>query len=141
VEYRKLSEPPVKIVESRDYLADLERKYPSLKYRREAVKQWFNPDTKVFFDAEELEKEKMLKQILERRDFTSFQIFFVVQKTSEGAGETMYELMDASFKNIGGKTITGFAHTFHSNLEYMTRLGLQMRRLEYLEAVGYSYIS
>ncbi len=134
-----MEEPPARIIESREYLADLERKYSGLKYRKEAVKRWFNPDTKVFFDAEESENESILKQILEHHDFTSFQIFFVVRKTVEG-GEATYELMDASFKNIGGKTITGFAHTFHANLEYMTRLGLQMRRLEYLEAVGYSYI-
>ncbi len=135
-----MSESPAKIVESREYLAGLERKYSGLKYRREAVKRWFNPDTRVFFDAEESEKDSMLKQILGRHDVSSFQILFVVRKTVEG-GEATYELMDASFKNIGGKTITGFAHTFHANLEYMTRLGLQMRRLEYLEAVGYSYIS
>lgn len=134
-----MSEPPVKIIESREYLADLDLKYPGLKYRREAVKRWFNLDTKVFFDAEGPENESMLKQILERRDFASFQILFVVRKTVEG-GEATYELMDASFKNLGGKTITGFAHIFHSNLEYMTRIGLQMRRLEYLETIGYSYI-
>lgn len=135
-----MSESPAKIVESREYLAGLERKYSGLKYSREAMKRWFNPDTKVFFDAEGVEKESLLKQILERHDFSSFLILFVVRKTVEGGVEATYELMDASFKNIGGKTITGFAHTFHANLEYMTRLGLQMRRLEYLEAVGYSYI-
>ncbi|MCL4436254.1 MAG: hypothetical protein M1503_02675 [Thaumarchaeota archaeon] len=134
-----MSELPDKIVESNKYLADIERKYLGLKYRREAVKRWFNPATSVFFDAEESGKEVTLKQILGRPDFSSFQIFFVVRKTME-SGEAAYELMDASFKNIGGKTITGFAHTFHANLEYMTRLGLQMRRLEYLEAIGYSYI-
>lgn len=135
-----MAESLVKIIESREYLADLERKYPGLKYRRESVKRWFHSDTRVFFDAEEAEKEITLKQILERHDFSSFQILFVARKTVEGGVEATYELMDASFKNIGGKTITGFAHTFHANLEYMTRLGLQMRRLEYLEAVGYSYI-
>ncbi len=135
-----MAEPPVKTVESRAYLVDLEQKYSGLKYRKEGVKRWFDPDTKVFFEAAESEKDNMVKQILERRDFSSFQVFFIVRKTAEG-GESTYELMDASFKNLGGKTITGFAHTFHANLEYMTRLGLQMRHLEYLEAVGYSYVA
>lgn len=121
------------IIASQVYLEELRQKYQGLKYREEGVKRWFHRETKVFFDTDEAEKEEALKRILSRRDFSSFTVLFIVK----GGGGC--ELMDAGFKNLGGKTVTGFAHVFHANLEYMTRLGLQMRRLEYLGCAGYSY--
>ncbi|MFQ6135237.1 MAG: hypothetical protein ACE5KU_05425 [Nitrososphaerales archaeon] len=127
-----------KIISSREYLEELKGRYSGLKYREEVLKKWFYPEEKVFFDAEEEEKEESLKRVLNRKDFASFMVFFIVRRGGEEGKN--YEVMNSSFKNLGGKTVTGFAHTYHVNLEYMTRLSIQMRRLEYLECVGYSYV-
>jgi hypothetical protein len=129
---------PTRIIESNEYVEGLKEHYPRLKCREGALRRWFHTETNVFFDAEEAGLEEALKKVLDRSDFPSFKAFFIVQRMEEEGH--VFELMDATFKNIGGKTITGFAHTFHANLEFMTSLSLQMRRLKYRECVGYSYV-
>jgi len=48
--------------------------------------------------------------------------------------------MDASFKNIGAETLEHFITRFHSQLELLTKLGVQGAGLDYLECVGHSYV-
>lgn len=130
-----MSEELSGIVPSREYVEGLKGRYPGLKYREEVLRRWFCPAEKIFFDVDEgEERTEGLKKVLNRRNFASFTVFFVVRRGSEE-----YELMNSSFKNLGGKTMANFANTYYVNLEYMTRLSVQMRRLEYLECVGFSY--
>jgi len=132
-----MAEDRVKVVPSRYYLERLSDRYEGLRYREGLVRRWFCEDKKVFFDCEEgEEKVACLRRLLERRELKAFTVIFIVKRGVEGE----YELMNASFSNIGSRTIGGFSEFYHLNLEFMTKLSLQARSLDYVECVGYSYI-
>ena len=102
----------------------------------EILRQWFYREEEIFFDSTEKQSEEnALEAVLTRRDFTSFIVFFII-KNSDGG----YELMSSSFKNLGRKTISNFANTYRVNLEFMTRLSVQMRKLDYVKCIGFSYV-
>jgi len=88
----------------------------------------------IFFDCREADNQVCLQGILRKTGFEAFTIFFVVKEASG-----TYKLMDASFRNLGTETLEHFISRFHSQLESMTKLGVQAAGLEYVECIGHSY--
>jgi len=123
------------IIPASVYVESLRQKYPSLDIPSYKLREWFSKNHMVFFDCRERDKTACLGAILKKTDFESFTIFFVV-KESSGA----YRFMDASFRNLGSETLEHFITRFHSQLESMTKLGVQATGLEYVECVGHSYL-
>jgi len=89
----------------------------------------------VFFNCEKPDKEDCLQTVLKYPGYTAFVIFFVAKEQNG-----RYKLMDASFRNLGTETLEHFITRFHSQLESMTKLGMQATGLEYVECIGHSYV-
>jgi len=123
------------ITAARVYVESLRQKYPDLDVPVYKLREWFSNTHQVFFDCEETDKQACLQRILKKTDFEAFTIFFVV-KDSKGA----YVLQDASFRNLGSETLEHFIVRFHSQLESMTKLGVQATGLEYVECAGHGYV-
>jgi len=117
------------------YLESLRQKYPSLDIPFYKLRPWFSKANKVFFDCREQDKIACLQTILKESNFEAFTIFLVIREQSG-----IYRFMDASFRNLGSETLEHFITRFHSQLESMTKLGIQATRSEYIECVGHSYV-
>lgn len=122
------------ILPAQDYAQLLRQKYLELDFPAYKLRKWYSPKHQVFFDCKEPDKEACLLEVLKNTNFASF-IVFVVAKDQNGA----YKLMDASFRNLGTENLEHFITRFHSQLESMTRLGMQAAGSEYVECVGHGY--
>lgn len=122
------------IVSATKYTESLKQKYPGFEFPSYKLRQWFERALQIFFDCRETNNQICLQGILKETRFEAFIIFFVVKEVS-GA----YKLMDASFRNLGTETLEHFISRFHSQLESMTKLGVQASGLEYIEYIGHSY--
>jgi len=122
------------IILAQVYVESLKQKYQGFDFPAYKLREWFSKTHQIFFDCKELEKEACLQTTLKKTDFAAFTIFFVVKEQS-GA----FKVMDASFRNLGTETLEHFIARFHSQLESMTRLGVQTTGLDYVECIGHSY--
>jgi hypothetical protein len=116
-----------------DYVKSLEEKNVGLSVPYYKLKEWFAKNKKIFFDCEKPDKSSCLQLILEKSDISAFKIFFIVKENES------YRLMDVSFRNLGKETLEHFIERYERQLKSMTKLGLQSRKIEYVETVGYSY--
>lgn len=123
------------ILPAQNYVELLRQRYPKLDFPAYKLRQWYSKSHQVFFDCKEPEKEACLREVLMNTGFAAFIIFFVAKDQS---GE--YKLMDASFRNLGTENLERFIARFHSQLESMTRLGVQAAGSEYIECVGHGYV-
>lgn len=123
-----------RIVSAHSYIDSLKQKFQEFDFPAYKLRDWFSETHQVFFDCKEPDKEGCLQTVLKKTDFTAFTIFFVVKDQSG-----RFKLMDASFRNIGSETLEHFIVRFHSQLESMTRLGVQTSGLEYVECIGHGY--
>lgn len=123
-----------RIVPSSEYVESLKQEYPSFDFPSYKLRKWFETELQVFFDCDDSDSQMCLQRILRTTGFESFTIFFVVKDAS---GD--YKLMDASFRNLGTETLEHFISRFHSQLESMTKLGVQASGSEYIECIGHSY--
>jgi len=122
------------IISAQAYVESLKQKYQGFNFPAYKLREWFSKTHKIFFDCKEPDKEACLQATLKKTDFAAFTIFFVVKEQS-GA----FKFMDASFRNLGTETLEHFITRFHSQLESMTRLGVQTTGQEYMECIGHSY--
>jgi hypothetical protein len=118
-----------------EYVEALKEKYPRLDFPSYKLRQWYSKNHEVFFDCSESDREECLQTSLKNTGYIAFTIFFVVREQSGS-----YKLMDASFRNLGTENLEHFIARFHSQLEPMTKLGVQATGSEYLECVGHSYV-
>lgn len=125
----------LEIVTGKIYVESLKQKYPGFEFPDYKMREWFSKFHMVFFDCQDQDKESFLQTILRKTDFEAFAIFFVVKEQSNS-----YKFMDANFRNLGSETLEHFIPRFHSQLESMTKLGMQATGLEYVECVGHSYV-
>lgn len=123
------------ILPAQNYVELLRQRYPKLDFPAYKLRQWYSKTNLVFFDCKQPDKEACLHEVLKNTGYAAF-IVFVVAKEQSGA----YKLMDASFRNLGTESLEHFVTRFHSQLESMTRLGMQATGLEYIECVGHGYI-
>lgn len=123
------------IVVAQDYVESLKQKYQGFDFPAYKLRKWFSKTNQVFFDCKEPDKKACFQTVLKETKFAAFTIFFVVKEQS-GA----YKLMDASFRNLGTETLEHFITRYHSQLESMTRLGIQTAGSEYVECIGHSYV-
>ena len=122
------------MISARGYVESLKQKYRGFDFPAYKLREWFSKTHQVFFDCKEPDREACLQTALKKMDFAAFTIFFVVKKQS---GTFMF--MDASFRNLGTETLEHFISRFHSQLESMTRIGVQTSGVEYVECIGHSY--
>ena len=122
------------ILPAQNYVESLRQKYPKLDFPAYKLRQWYSTVHQVFFDCRQDDKESCVNEVLKHTGYAAFTIFFVA-KEQNGA----YRLMDASFRNLGTETLEHFITRFHSQLESMTRLGMQATGSEYVECIGHSY--
>jgi len=123
------------IVPAQDYVRSLEQKYSGLDFPAYKLRQWYSKARQVFFDCAEPEREDCLQKVLSNTGYAAFTIFFVAKEPNRG-----YRLLDASFRNLGTETLERFMTRFHSQLESMTKLGMQATGLEYVECIGHGYV-
>jgi len=123
------------IIAAKNYVELLKQKYQGFEFPAYKLREWFSKSYAVFFDCREADTTDCLQAVLKKRDFEAFAIFFVVKEQSG-----IYRFMDASFRNLGTETLDHFTARFHSQLESMTKLGVQATGLEYVECVGHSYV-
>lgn len=124
------------IVPAQKHVESLKQKYPGLDFPEYKLRQWYSVTHQVFFDCSEPDVEGCLQKVLKGTSYAAFVLFFVAKEESKG-----YKLLDASFRNLGSENLERFIIRFHSQLESMTRLGLQATGLDYIECVGHSYIA
>jgi len=122
------------IISARVYVETLRKKYHGFEFPSYKLREWFSRTHQILFDCKEQDKMACLQAILKNTNFEAFTIFFVVKEQSG-----VYKLMDASFKNLGTETLEHFVTRFHSQLESMTKLGVQATGLEYVECIGHGY--
>lgn len=118
-----------------EYVEALKQKYPNLDFPAYKLRQWYSKNHQVFFDCSESDREGCVQTALKNAGYIAFTIFFVVREQNGS-----FRLMDASFRNLGTETLEHFITRFHSQLEPMTKLGVQATGLEYLECIGHSYV-
>jgi hypothetical protein len=123
------------ILSAEDYVESLKPRFQGFEFSAYKLRDWFSKTAQVFFDCKEADKEACLQMVLKEPTFAAFTIFFVVKEQSG-----KYRLMDASFRNLGTETLEHFIARYHSQLESMTRLGIQTTGAEYIECVGHSYV-
>jgi len=123
------------VISASVYVESLRQKYPCFEFPSYKLREWFSKTHQIFFDCTEPDKEACLQAILKKTDYAAFTIFFVVKESSG-----VYRFMDASFRNLGTETLEHFTTRFHSQLEPMTKLGVQATGLEYVECVGHGYV-
>jgi len=123
------------VVSAKDQVESLKQKYPGFEFPSYKLKEWFSKSQAVFFDCGELDTAICLQWVLRKTDFEAFTIFFVVKEQSG-----TYTFMDASFRNLGTETLEHFIARFHSQLEPMTKLGVQATGSEYVECIGHGYV-
>jgi hypothetical protein len=122
------------IIQSRTYVESLKQKFKGFDFPIYKLREWFSRTHQVFFDCGESDRQGCLEAVLKKTDFEAFTIFFVVRDQSG-----FFKFMDASFRNLGTETLEHFIDRFHSQLESMTRLGVQTSGLEYVECIGHSH--
>lgn len=122
------------VISSHAYVESLKQKYQGFDFPTYKLREWYSQTHQVFFDCRQPDKEACLQATLKKTDFAAFTIFFVVKEQSG-----TYKFMDASFRNLGTETLEHFITRFHSQLESMTRLGVQTTGLEYVECIGHGY--
>ena len=124
-----------KIVSTDIFLNTLKEKFGKLEYSSLPAKKWFSYDEKVFFDCEEHDKEKLLDELLKRRDLEEFIAYFIIKKMDGN-----YELMKVNYNNALLKESFGhFIRRFFITLEKMARISIQLQGKEYIECAGFSY--
>jgi len=123
------------IITAKDYVKLLKQKYQGFEFPAYKLREWFSKPHAVFFDCRAPDTTDCLQAVLKKTDFEAFTIFFVVREQSG-----IYRFMDASFRNLGTETLDHFTTRFHSQLEPMTKLGVQATGLEYVECIGHSYV-
>jgi len=123
------------IVSAQEYVESLRQRYQGFDFPAYKLREWFSKNQMVFFDCKEHDKASCLRTILIEASFEAFTIFFVVKEQSGS-----HKFMDASFRNLGTETLEHFIARFHSQLESMTKLGVQAAGLEYVECIGHSYV-
>lgn len=123
------------IVPALEYVESLKQKYPDLDFPAYKLRQLYWKPSQVFFDCKESNRGGCLQTVLKNAGYAAFAVFFVVKEQSG-----RFRLLDASFRNLGTETLERFIARFHSQLESMTRLGIQATGLEYVECVGHSYV-
>ncbi len=117
-----------------EYVESVRRRYLGFEFPSYKLRHWFEKRLQIFFDCKEADVQICLRGILRETGFHAFTIFFVVKKP-----DNAYKMMDASFRNLGTETLEHFITRFHSQLESMTKLGVQASGLEYIECIGHSY--
>lgn len=122
------------IISSTTYVESLKQKFKGFDFPAYKLREWFSKTHQVFFDCGESDRQGCLEAVLKKTDFEAFTIFFVVRDQSG-----FFKFMDASFRNLGTETLEHFIDRFHSQLESMTRLGVQTSGLEYVECIGHSH--
>ncbi len=123
------------IVSALSYVELLRQKYPGLDFPAYKLRDWFSKTYQVFFNCDKPDKESCLQAVLKSTGYAAFTIFFVAKEQSG-----RYKLIDASFRNLGTETLERFVTRFHSQLESMTKLGMQATGLEYVECIGHGYV-
>jgi hypothetical protein len=116
-----------------DYVKALEEKYAGLSVPYYKLKEWFAKDKKTFFDCWEADKSVCLEAVLRKSSISAFKVFFVVKENG------FYRFMDVLFRRLGKETLEHFIERYECQLESMTQLSFQSRKIEYVETVGYSY--
>lgn len=122
------------IISSTTYVESLKQKFKGFDFPAYKLREWFSKTHQVFFDCGESDRQGCLEAVLKKTDFEAFTIFFVVRDQSG-----FFKFMDARFRNLGTETLEHFIDRFHSQLESMTRLGVQTSGLEYVECIGHSH--
>jgi hypothetical protein len=132
---------PAEIVAMDDYLEELEKRYPSLRYDKGTLKPWYSREKKVLFDCGKTDdKNKCLEKALTRQDCEEFTIISIIKEIGEG-GKTSYSIDESRFKRIGRENLTAFLTRFNKALREPFMLSLQLFNREQVELLGFSYIS
>nr|MDO8135506.1 hypothetical protein [Candidatus Njordarchaeum guaymaensis] len=132
---------PKKIVSTIDYLKELEKRYPGLRYDEGIVKPWYSKAKKVLFDCGKTdEKEKCLEKALTRQDCEEFTIVSVIKESGEG-GKTLYSVDESRFKRMGRENLSAFIGRFNKALKEPFTLSMQLFNRDQVELIGFSYVS
>jgi hypothetical protein len=123
------------IIRTAEFARSLEEKYNTLRVPTYKLRSWFAVDRKVFFDCDRSDKVSCLLDVLAKRDFSFFRVYFLVRDVASDS----YRFMDVSFRNLGRESLEHFINRYHLQLEPVTRLSLQGAALEYIECEGYGY--
>jgi hypothetical protein len=115
------------------YAKSLEKKYSGLSVPRYKLMEWYDDEKQVFFDCNKADKNACLAKILEKTDIPEFVVFFIAKEN--GA----YSFTDVSYRNLGKETLNHFVTRYEKQLMNMTKMSLQLRKIEYVQNVGFSY--
>ena len=115
------------------YTKSLEKKYSGLSVPRYKLMEWYDDEKQVFFDCDKADKNACLAKILEKTDIPEFVVFFIAKENDA------YSFMDVTYRNLGKETLNHFITRYEKQLMNMTKMSLQLRKIEYVQNVGFSY--
>jgi hypothetical protein len=95
--------------------------------------EWHDDEKQVFFDCNKADKNACLAKILEMTDIPEFVVFFIAKEND------VYSFTDVTFRNLGKETLNHFVTRYRKQLMNMTKMSLQLRKIEYVQNVGFSY--
>ena len=121
------------IISSVNYVKTLEEDYTGLRISLYKLRTWYSIKEKLFFDCDNSEKNCCLKSILQKDDFSDFVVFSI----TKNAGS--YQLLDIVFRNLGSETLKHFIKRYTKQLNAMTILSLQSRKIDFIKTIGYTY--
>lgn len=123
-----------KVIDANDFLEEYEINYGKIRKVTGTIGKWFDPNRKLFFNCDDVDKSKCVDQIYLSPDIDNLIVYFIV-KSKDG-----YQLRDTRFKNIYDQNLEGMIHHYHDTLEPSVKHGLQVGHLSYIECIGYSAI-
>jgi hypothetical protein len=115
------------------YKKSLEKKYSGLSVPSYKLMEWYDDEKQVFFDCKKADKNACLAKILEKTDIPDFVVFFIAKENDA------YTFMDVTYRNLGKETLNHFINRYEKQLMNMTKMSLQLRKIEYVQNVGFSY--
>jgi hypothetical protein len=129
------------IVSATDYIKEVGKRYPDLRYDSGTIKPWFAKTKRLFFQCGPAEnKDACLKKTLSRQDFEEFVIISVI-KEGEETGKPNFSIDEARFKRLGKENIEGFINRYQKNLQEPVALSMQLFNRQQMEVIGFSYVS
>jgi hypothetical protein len=121
------------IISAVDFVKPLEEDYAGLKISLYKLRAWYSLKQKLFFDCDKSVKNNCLESILQKDDFSDFVVFLITKDADS------YQLMDIVFRNLGSETLKHFIKRYTKQLNSMTKLSLQSRKIDYIKTIGYTY--
>ena len=123
------------IIPSREFLKTLSSKYVNIDFPMYKFRDWYSEKNQVFFDCDGSNIETCLMEILEREDYSGFEVFSIIRDRLTGS----YTVMDVVYPNAFNQSLDVWIDKYHKVLKSGCYMILEGQGKEYVVHLGVSY--